>query len=319
MKNLFAIPGKYFVSEEMKESLENDPLVIADVGSAMGIDDRWAPVLPYLEIVSFEPDDRSGGSGTVFRTALGKVENEERVLHLAELPAASSLYPHHPEMFHFVVHEWIRKTGETTIPVTTLDSCLEGKSIDFLKIDVEGADLDVLIGAEKSLQNVLAVQIEVSFTERHIGAPLFSEIDIHLRERGFHLHHISSEHWMRENAQFGSATQAQLIWGDAIYLRDEMEESKLVKWALILQAYGFQDYAMDKMPVSWTEVIQRSIRGNGAYLSMALWRWGLATLLLPLLWSRAWPKWKQISADILQKMHRLAIRCGPKKGIFPHA
>ena len=44
----------------------------------------------------------------------------------------------------------ISATGEITVPVTTIDDEITG-AVDLLKIDVEGGELDVLKGAEKTL------------------------------------------------------------------------------------------------------------------------------------------------------------------------
>jgi len=57
---------------------------------------------------------------------------------------------------------------------------------DVLKIDVQGAELDVLAGAQKSLPEIKLVEVEVWF-RRAYGAktPLFHEITDYLREHGF--------------------------------------------------------------------------------------------------------------------------------------
>ncbi len=300
----------------MQDSLRESPLVLADVGAAMGLERRWQPVTEFLEVISFEPDARSDADGTVYRTALGAEENSSQTLHLTQLPAASSFYKNHPGMDRFVVRDWLQNVGETQVPVTTLDACLGDKQINFLKIDVEGADLDVLHGAEKSLDSVLGIQIEVSFASRHQDAPFFSEIEIFLRERGFRLHSICHESWLRENAAFGANVQPQLIWGDAVFLRDELQEGDHAKWALICQAYGFHDFALDQLPESWHSTIRDSIRRHPAFFFMAGWRLMLITALLPFLWGKAWRKWKPLAASIFGELHRIANRTGPKRGIF---
>ena len=47
------------------------------------------------------------------------------------------------------------------------------KESDFLKVDVEGADLEVIKGGERSLIDCLGIKIEVQFKERNIGSPCF--------------------------------------------------------------------------------------------------------------------------------------------------
>ena len=71
-----------------------------------------------------------------------------------------------------------KPAGVATVQVETLDGCLDARPTwraDFLKVDVEGADLDVLEGGKKALEDTFGVQIEVAFAERNRGAPLQPE------------------------------------------------------------------------------------------------------------------------------------------------
>lgn len=74
-----------------------------------------------------------------------------------------------------------------TMTVQTLDDVAQRENLlaDCLKIDVEGAALDVLIGAEKSLQNTLVLEVEAEVNPLFEDEALFSEVDSHLRERGW--------------------------------------------------------------------------------------------------------------------------------------
>ncbi|MEM7600055.1 MAG: FkbM family methyltransferase [Verrucomicrobiota bacterium] len=319
MKDPFAIPPKFFLPDNVRESLRRDPLRFADVGGAMGLGERWNPVRDCLEVMSFEPDARSGADGTVHRIALGDKQQKSRTLHLARMSAASGFYDHHPEMKRFVVDEWLETVGSESVATTTLDHVSDGKPVDFLKLDVEGAELEVLRGAGETLKNVLALQVEVSFTERHVGAPLFAEVDSFLIDHGFRLHHIESERWLRNNKTCGSNSNAQLIWGDAVYLRNHADwiEDDFPKWLLILQAYGFHDYGVDRLPEDWRMALQRAVRSHGTFFAMTAWRWILATLLMPVLWKKMLPRWKRLTARIASTAQRLAVRTGPGNGIFP--
>ena len=69
---------------------------------------------------------------------------------------------------------------------------------------------------------------------------------------------LSREHWVRYNLVYGANSHPQLIWGDAVYLLNKDKflekikstESKqkillLVKYLVILLAYGTHDYAIE--------------------------------------------------------------------------
>lgn len=68
-----------------------------------------------------------------------------------------------------------------TVPVTTLDSLLAeaGLSrVDFMKVDVEGAEIDVLAGAEASIAKGALPLIQVEFTELNLRAVGKSTADL---------------------------------------------------------------------------------------------------------------------------------------------
>lgn len=77
-----------------------------------------------------------------------------------------------------------------------------------LKLDVQGAELDVLRGAAKLLSKIDAIYCEVSFVELYAQQPTASEIISFLRDHNFLLRGVFN---MSTTKQFG-ATQADLLF-----------------------------------------------------------------------------------------------------------
>jgi FkbM family methyltransferase len=81
------------------------------------------------------------------------------------------------------------------LPMTTLDRVLmAGKPYPapyFLKLDVQGFELEVLRGAEQVLQNTEVALLEVSLLEYNQGAPLFAEVVAFMQSRGFVVYDIA--------------------------------------------------------------------------------------------------------------------------------
>jgi FkbM family methyltransferase len=83
-----------------------------------------------------------------------------------------------------------------TVPTKTLDSCnyFNGAPIDFIKMDVQGAELDILRGGEKTIKNTQHVLLETSLVEYNQGAPLIGDIVDKMREYNFYILDIIEYH-----------------------------------------------------------------------------------------------------------------------------
>jgi FkbM family methyltransferase len=194
--------------------------------------------------------------------ALGK-SCEERTLYVTHAPMCSSLYPPNEALLsrHTGLLEVAGLDFSVDIETTTLDQfCKEEQihHIDFLQIDVQGADLDVLKGAVNLLsRSVLGIQIEVEFAELYEGQPHFADIDIFLRNQGFTLFDLNSIHRPKTRGPVTSLLRpGQILWGEAFYLRDPLgtdlqinrvgqTPEERLKLACMADVLGFTDYAIE--------------------------------------------------------------------------
>jgi FkbM family methyltransferase len=69
-----------------------------------------------------------------------------------------------------------------------------GLSFQLLKLDVQGAELDVIRGLGSHLSNIEVILMEMSLVEYNKGAPLIDVILSELRKVGFVLYDIVEEH-----------------------------------------------------------------------------------------------------------------------------
>lgn len=259
-----------------KKELKNEKLIIADVGSTGGPDFIWEDLKNYCHFLSFDPDQRSilqtkQWSMDYFPVGLWS-EKKQKSLHLTRFPSASTVYPLNfkclNDFANAPAHDLI---GASKISLDSMENILKDRmKPDFIKIDAEGADLEILKGAKRYLkESCLGVFIEVSFLKRHIKAPLFGEIDQFLKKEGFFLADLSRSRWVRKNRVFGMNSKPQIIWGNALYFMDkktflakmaslDAKERKLhlTKLIMLLMQYQFHDYAI--------EIIQTSL--NQGYI-----------------------------------------------------
>ncbi len=79
-----------------------------------------------------------------------------------------------------------------TVQMKTLDTlyeelCLEGKNV-FVKIDTQGYEMPILKHAEKTLNKIKGLQVEMSLFELYEGETLYGEIMTFLSNKGFSPH-----------------------------------------------------------------------------------------------------------------------------------
>ena len=115
--------------------------------------------------------------------ALGE-KNEKRKFYVTQNSMCSSLYKPNKELIklynNFEV-AYVKK--EIEIDTISLDYFVDKHNIgnvDFIKIDVQGAELDVFKGGSKTLQNVLKIVCEVEFIQHYENQPLFGEVSDYL-------------------------------------------------------------------------------------------------------------------------------------------
>jgi FkbM family methyltransferase len=84
-------------------------------------------------------------------------------------------------------------TQKTTRRLDTLLS--EGKypDVDFLKLDVQGYELEILRGASTALKQAMAVLMEASLVPINAGCPLIGEVIAHMSASGFRLFDFCSQ------------------------------------------------------------------------------------------------------------------------------
>ena len=77
---------------------------------------------------------------------------------------------------------------EIKVPLVRIDDVLKENKVDgpyLLKVDVQGAELAALDGAQHTLLKTEIVVLEVSLFEFMVGAPQFDEVIVYMKERDF--------------------------------------------------------------------------------------------------------------------------------------
>jgi FkbM family methyltransferase len=129
-----------------------------------------------------------------------------------------------------------------------LDSIKKLKSPDFLKMDVQGAELEIIKNGKKTLKNCLAMQLEVSYFSFYENEPTFGEVDTYMRHLGFVPHSfLDIKRWSIAPTIFNNNFRVpgnQLIQSDIVYVKDPLKFADMsdiqLKKLTILMHYCFK-------------------------------------------------------------------------------
>lgn len=262
----------------------NDPVVIVDVGARWGFNAEWKVFDSALRVYCFEPDEeecqrlnKSSGPNVKYIPAALGLHDGDATLYETRLVASTGLYKTNMDFFSRMLN---RDNGEVVkehrVHVTTMDTALERfglNKVDFIKLDVEGAELDVLRGAERFMlgSDLIGVLSEIRFQEEINGSPIFWELDSYVRRFGFRLFNMRftrqsrralpypglADYRMPDGSKFYAyTTHGQIMDGDALYFRDLLlpanktasssaSPTAVLKAAALFEVYCLNDCAAE--------------------------------------------------------------------------
>jgi FkbM family methyltransferase len=214
------INGKSEIEPDLKILFrEDEELQFLDIGSCTGEDSiLYANQFPKASIIAFEPLPKNV---EVLRQHLKKA-NKENCIHIEsfalsddegsctfyvsggspyanqnivnttirpkEWNKSSSLLK--PSALLSETLPWLTFSEKIVVETKRLDNYLGEKNIkkiDFIHLDVQGAELKVLVGLGKLIRNVKAIWLEVENVELYENQPLRGEIINFLKSNNFYL------------------------------------------------------------------------------------------------------------------------------------
>ena len=216
--HLFSALGKF------KNTCNNFSITLIDIGAAGDIEPRWKSISSHLNYIGFEPDERSSkelinnnnfNSWVMHPNVLWDIKANINI-NLTNKPQCSSIYaPNYDFTNLFPDPERFLINNTISLEAVKLDS-LKIPNIDFIKLDIQGAELNVLKGANESLNNCLGLEVEVEFLQLYKGQPLYGEIVDFLKTKDFEfIDFVNLYRWERkEHNNFG-----QCIFADGLFLK----------------------------------------------------------------------------------------------------
>lgn len=283
LKNINSFPRltKHLVASR---AFASEQLTVLDIGARGGFEVHWGCYGDQVKLIGFEADveecerlnQQVSNSGIRFFPVALHKDRDKKTFYVTALPAASGFYPTDISFCQRFVDIGVTHSVVKTLEMDTvgLDSSASENgisSVDFMKLDTEGCELDILRGATGILKkSLLGLSIEVGFLPLRKDQPVFSDVDSFLRPLGFRLFDLAIYRHARKalppltsSPILRSAEQGQVVWGQALYLRDgvsEIESSnllqdswddmKVLKLASIMELFCLPDCAVELIQVA---------------------------------------------------------------------
>jgi len=211
------------------------PLQVADIGARIPKEvPVYNPLLDHkvAHLHGFEPEpeafeelkEAAGEGVSVYPFAVGK-------------PGPATFYAHHigalSSVFKFCAAAanylgkgfWVKRPiTEHAMTLVALDDVDGLPKLDVLKMDVQGAEFDVLQGGGKTLAECVMIIPEVRFYRMYQDEPMWADVDTEMRAQGFVLHKFMHQKSVvlpsSQKSSFNKRRGSQLLDGDAVYIRN---------------------------------------------------------------------------------------------------
>jgi FkbM family methyltransferase len=187
---------------------------VLDVGAALG---DWtlecARAFPEARFLLVEPLDEFAGA---LARVTGSLPGAEHVRAAAAATDGEVSFNVHADLVGSSVYR--EAEGGTidgvprTVPALSLDTLVRERAAAgpyLLKVDVQGAEPDVLRGAGNVLEDTVAVILEVSFFEFFQGGSLAHEVIALMAERGFVIYDVLD---LLDRPLDGALAQANIVF-----------------------------------------------------------------------------------------------------------
>jgi tetratricopeptide (TPR) repeat protein len=241
----------------------DSPLFLLDVGASGGVEPHWYSFRDLLRATGFEPLvfeaerlSRAAKAGVTYEAAFVGCRDYDKIfppdIRFDPIRSRSNdVMPRTSAMAAQAPSDYIQQQYNAGRPPVysdrriTLDEYVrpsDHAGVDFIKIDTDGHDIEVLLGAQGILTagGALGVSIEVQLQGAvHDSANTFTNIDRIMRSHGFSLFDLEVYRYSREAlpARFlypipANTVSGQTLWGEAVYFRDFGDADYSEKWGL---------------------------------------------------------------------------------------
>ena len=251
----------------IKQFFKNQLISYVDVGAADNIGGRWKKISKNLRFIGFEPNEKefkkiknnNFGKFKIFNFAVGDINGFKHLNILESSLASSFLEPDYKSLINYPNPERFKIKKKTKLVVKKLDS-LRLNKIDFLKVDTQGYNLNVLKGAKTSLIDMLGVEVETEFMKIYKNQDLFEDIKKYLEKNNFYfVNFYNLRRWsLIKNFSYGKTIFCNSLFLKKLSSQDLKNHDKIIKFVIICILYNILDIAYFTVEKSFLQSSQKN-------------------------------------------------------------
>ncbi len=238
--------------------LENNPLVVVDIGARGGSMEELENLVPHIQYYGFDADEEecrrinsthkpNFHSHCMLPFFVGK-DSEELDFYIYKDPGSSSKFLPN-QRYGRLFGEHYKVVKKIKVNSKRLDDVIADRQIpapDFIKLDTQGTELEILAASLTTLNKTLLVESEIELVEIYDGQPLLPEFLRFMFNNGFELLYLNRVFATR--AGYSGRARGQITFCDALFARREAfwgnySAEALGKHAILLANYGHRDIA----------------------------------------------------------------------------
>lgn len=246
--------------EPIHNFLTTNPIIVADVGARGGHLGEINNLKPYLSYYGFDADKEECKriesvphedfhSYKILPYYVGKNEGLIDFHLFRDLGSSSKLKPSQYFKNNYSASHEI--TSTVTVESRTMDSILTENNLelpDFIKLDTQGTELEILKNSPKSLTNCLLIESEIEIIEMYDGQPLMGEFLTFMDNNGFDLLYINrvfQNHSSYPGIARGRITFTDILFGKKESHLENYHPNQIAKYLTLLCNYGHLDMAFN--------------------------------------------------------------------------
>ena len=240
---------------KFKKILDQNKLTFVDIGASIQIIPRWKRIhKDNLNYILFEPNKKEikklklnkkyYSKYKIYESALSNKKQNINLNITKGIYQTSVLKPDMKILNQFRNADRYQITNKIKIKANRLDS-FKIKDVDFIKIDTQGYNYEILEGSIKTLKDTLGVETEVEFTKLYTNQKLFGDVNKILIKNNFDFIDFTVlKRWNRYN----NSNYGQCIFSNALFLKKprlilNLDKKKIIKYISICVLYNKFDLA----------------------------------------------------------------------------